>query len=122
MAGLRNRFAEADRYVWLYHYSCMVCNMNQQDVLHHIVSPSSHLYKDGDHNTSIFNSCPIHNQKCHIGNEAFLYRDDTIKMLLNKVARALLFQLDYVPNAKDILFVKTYQSLYENDIIKALKL
>lgn len=92
--------------------------MNQQDVLHHIVSPSSHLYIDGDHNTSVFNSCPIHNQKCHIGNEAYLYADETIKKLLNDVARALLFDLDYVPNQKDLLFINTYAHLYESDIIK----
>ena len=111
--------------------------MNQQDVLHHIVSPSSHLYIDGDHNESVFNSCPVHNQlhpnsgfiykmgsrgfgidrNCHIGNEAYLYSDETIKMLLNKVASSLLYEIYYVPNAVDIAFVSRYKTLYESDIL-----
>lgn len=127
-SGLRNRFPQSVRLVWLYWYDCMYCGMNQIDTLHHMISPSVRHYVDGNHNESVFNSCPIHNMKhpnaggevenCHIGNEAYLYSDDGLKYLLNKVARALLWDLEYSPNEKDKTFLRTYRHLYENDIIK----
>lgn len=127
-SGLKNRFSSETRHIWLYWYDCMYCGMNQIDTLHHMISPSVRHYVDGKHNESVFNSCPIHNMKhpsaggdvenCHIGNEAFLYSDDGVKYLLNKVARALLDDLQYKPKEDDLEFIKVYKHLYENDIIK----
>lgn len=67
-------------------------------------------YVDGKHNESVFNSCPIHNFGCHIGNEAWLGHN--VSTLLNKVAEALLFDIGYEPQAIDLLFLRTYQHLY----------
>lgn len=113
--GLKNRFSQEVRNQWLYWYSCMICGKNQQDVLHHIISPSSHLYVDGEHNESVFNSCPIHNFVCHIGNEAFLYKDETIRMLLWKTADALK-EMDYTPNKKDLMFLRLYGAVYSGKV------
>lgn len=121
--GLRNRFSDDTRNVWLYHYYCMVCGKNQQDVLHHIMCPSvvAH-FVDGEHNTSVFNSCPIHNYVCHIGNESFLYSMAGLRKLLNEVARALLFEHNYLPNKKDLEFVSTYKNFYDYDILSKLQI
>ena len=120
MSGLRNRFSTETRYVWLYWYDCMICGRNQIDALHHIISPSSHFYVDGNHNVSVLNSCPIHNQICHIGNEAHLYADQTVKYLLNKVADALLNNLQYEIKDVDRQFVKVYKHLYNERVVKLL--
>jgi hypothetical protein len=130
-SGLSNRFSEETRHVWEYWYACLLCGMNQQDALHHIVSPSSRHYVEGKHNESVFNSCPIHNQthpsastmarqgiegygvtkSCHIGNEAYLYSDEGIGTLLNATAEALK-SLSYLPNANDRVFLRLYAKLY----------
>lgn len=109
--GLSNRFSAATRLVWLYWYDCMVCGMNRIDALHHIVSPSSRHYVPGKHNESVYNSCPIHNQICHVGNEAYLYDTETIKMLLKKTRDALK-ELGYAPTPLDLEFLRIYADLY----------
>ncbi len=109
--GLQNRFSPKTRAIWIYWYSCLVCGMNGIDALHHIVSPSSHLHKNGDFNNSVYNSCPIHNMKCHIGNETLLYKDETIKMLLKKTRDALHWE-GHVPDKNDLVFLKEYAHLY----------
>jgi hypothetical protein len=119
-SGLRNRFSSEVRHVWLYWYSCMFCGQNQQDVLHHILSPSVRDYVDGNHNTSVFNSAPLHNFKCHIGNEAWLGHN--VRHLLNKVARSLLWDVGYTPNKLDLVFIHTYRHLYEDDILSKLSI
>jgi hypothetical protein len=111
--GLKNRFSLKVRNVWVYWYSCMFCGRNHQDVLHHIISPSSRFYVDGDHNESVFNSCPIHNYGCHIGNESVLYSEETIRKLLERVAMALIDDLQYKPDERDIRFFKVYKKLYD---------
>lgn len=108
-SGLKNRFSQAVRYVWLYWYSCMVCGMNQQDNLHHIVSPPVFGYVDGKHNESVYNSCPIHNRICHIGNETWLTQH--VSELLWKTRNALK-EMDYVPNENDKKFLEVYAKLY----------
>lgn len=118
--GLSNRFSSETRNVWLYWNSCLICGMNQWDSLHHVISPSSHLYKAGRHNTSVLNSCPIHNlihpynrqKSCHVGNEAHLYKDETIKELLKDIRFALEFELGYELNELDLEFVDNYVDLY----------
>lgn len=116
-SGLKNRFSEQTRNEWHYWYSCLVCYKNQQDALHHIVSPSSRLYIAGDHNNSVLNSAPIHNQVCHVGNEAFLYKDETIKLLLERTIWALS-ELGYEVNKKDHDFYTVYSGLYSENIVQ----
>lgn len=108
-SGLSNRFSSAVRHVWLYWYDCMVCGRNQIDALHHIISPSVSVYVKGKHNESVFNSCPIHNQKCHVGNEAYLGAH--ISDLLEKTKTAL-DEMGYTRNALDREFLEIYAHLY----------
>lgn len=110
-SGLSYRFSEKTRAEWIFWYSCLVCWRNQWSALHHIVSPSSRFHVKGKHNESVYNSCPIHNFGCHIDNEAFLYSDDTIKMLLNR-SRDALIEMGYKPNALDREFLQIYSDLY----------
>ena len=110
-SGLSNRFSSETRHEWLYFYSCMVCGMNGIDALHHIVSPSSRFYVKGEHNESVLNSCPIHNQVCHVGNEAFLYSEETIRMLLKKTLDALT-SMGYTLKPIDREFLRVYANLY----------
>ena len=114
MSNLKNRFPKNIRYVWEDWHSCLVCNANKWDALHHIISPSSMLFVPGDHNKSIYNSCPIHNFKCHIDNES-LSKKKTIKRLLKKNSTALRF-LGYKPETekqkeRDREFKKVYNDL-----------
>ena len=104
----------------MYWYSCMVCGRNQIDVLHHIVCPSVRHYTKGEHNKSVFNSCPIHNQVCHIGNEAYLYSDDTVRLLLKKTLQALI-ELGYSANERDREFLKTYSHLYDKSDLEMVE-
>lgn len=120
-SGLRNRFPSSVRTEWMYWYSCLVCHRNQWEVLHHIMSPSSHDYIDGEHNESILNSCPIHNYKhpqaegsepnCHIGNDGWLHQQENASMLLHRTREALV-DLGYQLKPIDMLFLKTYKKMY----------
>jgi len=130
-SGLSNRFSLETRNIWLDWYECNVCGFNQQDVLHHIVSPSISAYVAGKHNESVYNSCPIHNythpnarqlkeqnysgfgvdRSCHIGNEAYL--GENAGLLLRKTESALLL-LGYKDKPEDIEFKQVYCELYKN--------
>ena len=118
--GLSNRFSQETRAEWIYWYACNICGMNQYDALHHIICPSVRFYIKGKHNTSILNSCPIHNQKCHIGNEAHLYNDDTVKQLLQKTLTALL-QMDYKLKPIDREYMTIYKDLYTPEDLKMIE-
>jgi hypothetical protein len=102
--------------------------MNLWDALHHIISPSFYLYIDGKHNESILNSAPIHNFKhpdavgeienCHIGNEAWLYKEENISMLLKLVYQTLTENYGYQIKPLDIDFLTKYYYLYGEDFFK----
>lgn len=131
-SGLSNRFSQETRHVWDYWFSCMICGMNQQDALHHIISPSSSHYVAGKHNESVLNSCPIHNmlhpnassmekegqsgfgitRTCHVGNETYLYDEQNIYMILWKVRDALK-EMDYQWKPIDEQFLKVYGYIYD---------
>lgn len=110
--GLSNRFPHSVRRVWIYWYSCLLCGKNQWDALHHIISPSVRFYVKGKHNKSILNSCPIHNQGCHIGKEDVLCSDEKIRELLRATRDALEF-MGYKLKPIDIEFSMLYSELYE---------
>ena len=110
--GLKNRFPDDVKYEWDFWYECMVCGMNGWDCLHHTLSITVRHYKTGNFNKSILNSCPLCNFKCHIGNDGFLHKDETIKMLLNKVKNALIDELKYELKPIDKEFLSVYQDLY----------
>lgn len=123
--GLKNRFNDDVRNAWLDHHSCFYCGMNQPDCLHHIISPSFYLYIDGKHNESVLNSCPLHNMKhpdatsevenCHIGNEAWLYNEENVRMLLRLVYQTLTQDYGYQLKPIDIEFSTMYSELYGKD-------
>ena len=119
--GLSNRFPESVRMEWLYWYACMVCGENRIDALHHIISPSVRFYVKGDHNKSVLNSCPIHNHKCHIGNEAYLHTEENTKMLLQKTLHALTKDLGYTLNERDKEFLTIYSVLYTQNDLEMVK-
>jgi len=110
-SGLSNRFDNETRHQWLYWYDCMICAMNGIDALHHIISPSTRFYVQGDHNKSVLNSCPIHNQKCHIGKDGYLHREDVMRELLSKTLLAQI-KLGYRANARDRVFADIHKDLY----------
>lgn len=129
--GLKNRFPKWVHFFWqMDWYDCMVCDKNMWNALHHIISSSIEGYKDGKHNESILNSCPIHNYKhphaehlknsgysgggidlcCHIGNEAWLGKN--VPFLLKKTKKALE-DLGYKLKPIDHEFIKIYKEFYE---------
>jgi hypothetical protein len=132
-SGLKNRFPERVRHAWLYWWTCLMCRYNQANALHHILSPSSRLYIAGEHNKSIFNSCPLHNylhpnarelqkkgcegfgitKPCHVGNESHLYKDDTIKSLLKEVRTIMTEEIEIELDATDRDFLHIYAHLYK---------
>lgn len=126
--GLRNRFSQETRNLWIYHYSCLVCGMNQWDALHHVISPSFYLYIDGKHNESVFNSCPIHNYKhpdvggetdnCHIDNEAWLFKLGNVKHLLRTIFELQVKSYQFEPKENDIDFLVVYFDIYDKDFLK----
>jgi hypothetical protein len=92
------------------------------DVLHHIISPSFFGYIDGKHNESVLNSCPIHNYKhpdsvaeippCHIGNEAYLFKEETVKMLLKLVLHIQTNIFGHQLKPIDREFMSVYKKYY----------
>ena len=138
--GLQYRFSPEVRTVWLYWYSCNVCHYNQPDALHHIVSPSSRHHVDTPLNSSVLNSCPIHNTRhpnadqlrrqgysgqgididCHINNEAWLYSDEGIRTLLSRTLHALV-ELEYTFNERDRQFLRIYSHLYTKTDLEMVK-
>lgn len=109
-SGLQNRFPEEVKHEWTFWHECNVCGKNKWSALHHIISPSSEFYIPGDHNKSVFNSCPIHNFGCHIGNEAWLGKN--VSLLLHRTAEAL-DSMGYKPkNKTDITFLRVYAKVY----------
>ena len=91
--------------------------MNGWDALHHAISPSTRHYKDGKHNESVLNSCPIHNDKCHIGKESYLLEDEKLKQILEMIFYALVEHQGYALQENDIEFLTVYQHLYSKRII-----
>jgi len=108
--GLKNRFSEETKAEWIFWHECLVCGKNKWDALHHIISPSIEGYKNGTHNESVLNSCPIHNFGCHIDNEPFLTK--SVGLLLLKVYTAL-DEIGYVFNENDRQFLEIYGEFYD---------
>jgi len=117
MPNLKNRFNQDELMsAWAFHFRCLWCGKSGADCFHHIISPSSHYYISGKFNTSILNSCPIHNFSCHIGN-GDLHKIDNEKILLRKVYQTLV-KNNYILNQKDKKFLEIYSELYELDLWK----
>ena len=109
--GLKNRFnKDRVRSVWAFHYKCLWCGKAGFDCLHHIISPSSQIYQKGSFNSSVLNSCPIHNHGCHLYNPRLHKRDNERKLLKNVLG--ILIKSGIKLNEKDKRFFNAYKELY----------
>lgn len=106
---MKNRFDKQDRYVWEDHHACYECGQNGADCLHHIFGNSDIEQVPGKHNSSIYNSAPLHNQKCHIGRETSLGKKR--KEFLNRT-KAYIDNADYQRKERDEKFLEVYSDYY----------
>lgn len=102
---LKNSFSPETRELFIWLYECAWCNQNRWDAGHHILGRISN---------SPLNFCPIHNQKCHIGN-GFLSRFEVKKKLLSQTYEYLK-RTGYVLTDEDELFISKNKRYYK-DII-----
>ena len=109
--GLKNRFPKSVFEFWDGYYTDMIDGRNDADCLHHIMSQGSFNYKAGDFNKSIFNSCPLSNNRNHLYNTS-LHKPETEKLLLKKVADVIM-STGYRLKDIDIEFYRNYKKLYE---------
>jgi len=111
---LKNRFPIKVFEEWMTNdwFECLICKENSFDCLHHILSESTKYFIPGNHNKSILNSCPLHNDKCHLYNGAVLHTREMISKLLNKVEWILMKQ-GYQFTEVDKQFKEIYNKLYE---------
>lgn len=112
--GLKHRFDPEDKEIWYFWHRCLWCGKNSWDCLHHIISPSSHGYREVEENRSILNSSPMHNHGCHLDNPELHNREMEIK-LLEKTLISLSIQ-GYDLKDIDRLFIKTYYDTHFNSI------
>ena len=105
-SGLKNRFPDEVKEFWADWFTDMIDGMNDADCLHHIKSPCSVDYVAGDHNQSIFNSCPLNNFRNHIGHPMHLLEKE--RMLIDRVGKAVM-ERNYKPNERDCRFLKIYK-------------
>ncbi len=117
---LKHRFNEGHlQDAWAWNHLCFVCGRTQTaegenvNAYHHIVSPSSSSYKNLPCNSSVLNSCPIHNDGCHLYNSD-LRRPETEKLLLKKVLMVLSVN-GYKWKQIDRDFIANYNQLYETN-------
>ena len=111
--GLKNRFDKEElESAWSGHYYCLWCGKSGADCFHHIISRSSgERYIAGDHNSSVLNSFPIHNHKCHLYNSQ-LHKPENEKKFLTKVA-TILQNNGYELKKKDLDFLEVYSKMYD---------
>ncbi len=110
-SGLQNRFDREElNATWTFFHRCLWCDKSGFDSFHHIKSPSSQDYRNGEFNESMLNSCPIHNFGCHLYNGQ-LHHLSVEKRLLRKVADALVKE-GYKLKQKDNDFLNVYAMNY----------
>lgn len=107
--NLSNRFDKNEvKSFWAFHYFDIMDDKNDADCLHHIKSPQSQDYIEGEHNTSVLNSCPLNNFRNHIHKNLHDIKTET--KLIKEVIRIAL-QNEYRFNEKDVEFLKKYKIL-----------
>ena len=104
--ALKNRFPQKVINFWIgWTFDLSELGHRTSNALHHIISPGSSRYQEGEFNESIFNSCPIDNFKNHIG-QAMHYKEKE-DLLLQRVMTVLVDH-DYVPDKNDLMFLEIY--------------
>ena len=115
--GLKNRFPERVERFWKvsdYRYDCATCEQNHADCTHHIISSVAIDYIKGDHNESIFNSCRLNNEKCHLHKP--MQNRQLQKFLLKKTYEIVMEAVDnkeFELIEKDYRFLRYYKNLYD---------
>lgn len=111
--SLQNRFSDDVFIEWMYIYTCQECGENKGDALHHIISPSNKHFIKGEHNTSVYNSILLCNDKCHLYNSE-LHKEYKTREYLRKTLEIMTHN-GYIPTEKDELFFNNYLNLYNNE-------
>ena len=103
---LKNPFKAETRELFIWNYDCWICDMNGWDSGHHILGRIS---------SSPLNFCPIHNQKCHLGNGK-LVTFEVRKKLLKKTYEYLK-KSRYDFTSKDRSFIAKNKKYYKDIIV-----
>ena len=104
--ALKNRFPEEVLVFWSgWSFDLSELGHRVSNAIHHIISPSSNRYKEGEFNESIFNTCPIDNLKNHIGQA--MHTKEKEDILLERVMTVLIDR-DWKLTNIDKQFLKTY--------------
>ena len=114
--GLSNRFPQEVINFWTgWTFDLVELGHRTSNALHHIISPSSNRYQEGDFNESIFNFCPVDNFKNHIG-QAMHYREKEDKLLCRVMT--VLVDHDWKLTEKDKEFLSRYKLIDTYERIK----
>lgn len=104
--ALKNRFPEEVLVFWSgWSFDLSELGHRVSNAIHHIISPSSNRYQEGEFNESIFNTCPIDNLKNHIGQA--MHTKEKEDILLERVMTVLIDR-DWKLTNIDKQFLKTY--------------
>jgi len=114
MTLLKNRFPIAVRSFWEGNgwYTCIKCDQNNADQLHHIISPTANCYIKGEHNRSIFNSCPIC-WKCHANPMQSDYNHWRLTAKVKEIVLRAIANEELELKPIDISFIKKYPQFFE---------
>jgi len=116
--GLKNRFSDRTQYLFQdIYWKCWKCYKTHANCSHHIISPSSMCYKDGDFNNSPLNLARLNNFECHIGQ--VLHKPEIEQKFL-KMTYDYLIGSGYVLKDNDWEFIKAYKQYYK-DLLNSVK-
>ncbi len=115
--GLKNRFPERVEQFWKksdYWYECANCEKAHADCTHHIISPTSFDYIKGNHNESVFNSCRLNNENCHLHKP--MQNRQLQEKLLKRTYEIVMEAVDnnwFELSEKDYRFIRNYKKFYD---------
>jgi len=109
---MKNSFDKVELKRWFIdNYECWSCGQNHWDCFHHIVG------RDGGRTkaeSSILNTAPLNNFKCHLHIHGELMKKENQKKLLRKTIKYLL-KKGYKFNKVDEMFIEKYKDYYLED-------
>ena len=99
---LQYPFSDDTRDLFFWNQLCFWCGMNKWTDLHHILGRVSN---------SPLNACPIHNQRCHIGNGKL----GTFEVQCKLLAKTFLFlsTQGYRLTINDKMFIRRFKNHYK---------
>ena len=111
---LKNNFSQEDRNIYLDNYECWICSQNSVDALHHTMGrggPGSTV------ESSILNSSPVCNFKCHLQRHGFLMTKPQQMKLLHKTY-SYLCRIGYNVTTHDKNFIEKYRNYYPDHVVR----